>query len=151
MGSFSNFCTYTCRDSETVFTANFFFHCKVSALSLQSFGLFTAKSFCSAAKFRFFFCFTAKCFSPPQKNLAVKKKVCSEKGVSLQTFFFSLQSHFAPLQSFGFFTSKSLCTVAKRLCRGKKKFAVNRGFHCKLFSQKIHSLGLYELFRWVCM
>ena len=58
---------------------------------------------------------------------------CSEKSFHCKLSVFSLQSHFAPLQSFGFFTSKSLCTVAKCLCRGKKKFAVKRGFHCKLF------------------
>ena len=65
------------------------FHCKVSDCSLQS-------RFVPLQSFGFlFFGFTAKfrrCFSPPQKNLAVKKKVCSEKGVSLQTFFFTAKS-----------------------------------------------------------
>ena len=78
------------------FTAKFRrFHCKVSALSLQSFGLFTAKSFCSAAKFRFFFWFHCKVFFASPKKPCSEKKSLQWKRCFTANFFFSLQSHFA--------------------------------------------------------
>ena len=82
------------------FTAKFRrFHCKVSALSLQSFGLFTAKSFCSAAKFRFFLFHCKVFFASPKKPCSEKKKFAVKKVFHCKLFF-SLQSHFAMVVEF---------------------------------------------------